>query len=67
VVNIIIPVRCFTCGKVVGHLWEEFKKRTEKGEDSEKVLNDLGLKRYCCRQLFMGHVDLLREAAQFKP
>ena len=63
----IIPVRCFSCGKVVGQLWEDFKKRTESGEDSEKVLNELGLKRYCCRQLFLGHVDLLKEVSQFKP
>ncbi len=63
----IIPVRCFTCGKVVGHLWQDFKERTQKGEDAEKVLNNLGLKRYCCRQLFLGHVDLLKEVSQFKP
>ncbi len=63
----IIPVRCFSCGKVVGHLYEDFKARTEKGEESEKVLNDLGLKRYCCRQLFLGHVDLLKEISKFKP
>jgi DNA-directed RNA polymerase subunit N len=63
----IIPVRCVTCGKVVGHLWESFKQRTEAGEDSKKVMDDLGLKRYCCRQLFLGHVDLLKEVAQFKP
>jgi len=63
----IIPVRCFTCGKPVGHLWEEYKKRTENGEDAGKVMTELGLKRYCCRQLFMGHVDLLKEVSQFKP
>lgn len=63
----IIPVRCFTCGKVVGHLWEDFKRRTEAGENSGKVLNELGLKRYCCRQLFLGHIDLLKEISQFKP
>lgn len=63
----IIPVRCFSCGKPVGHLWEEFKKRTEAGEQAGKVLDELGLKRYCCRQLFLGHVDLLKEIAQFKP
>jgi len=67
VVKIIIPVRCFTCGKPVGHLYEKFRKRIEKGEDGEKVLNDLGLKRYCCRQLFLGHIDLLKEIDQFKP
>ena len=63
----IIPVRCFTCGKVIGHLWEEFKERIEKGEPAKKVLDELGLKRYCCRQMFLGHVDLLREIHQFKP
>ena len=63
----IIPVRCFTCGKVIGHLWEEFKERVERGEPTKKVLDELGLKRYCCRQMFLGHVDLLREIHQFKP
>jgi DNA-directed RNA polymerase subunit N len=63
----IIPVRCFSCGKVVGHLWEEYQKRVKNGESSEKVLNDLGLERYCCRALFLGHVDLLQKVAKFKP
>lgn len=63
----IIPVRCMTCGKVIGHLWEEFKRRVETGESAEKILNDLGLKRYCCRQVFLGHIDLLKDVAQFKP
>lgn len=63
----IIPVRCFTCGKVVGQLWEDYKKRVAAGEDSGKVLTELGMKRYCCRQLFVGHVDLLKEVSQFKP
>jgi len=56
-----------SCGKVVGHLWEEYCKRTDAGENGKKVLDDLGLKRYCCRQLFLGHVDLLKEIDQFKP
>jgi len=63
----IIPIRCFTCGKVVGHLYEEFKKRVESGEDPKKVFDDLGLNRYCCRALFIGHVDLLKKVAQFQP
>ena len=63
----IIPVRCFSCGKVVAHLWEEYKERTEKGENAKKVLDDLGLKRYCCRALFLGHVDLLKEIGEFQP
>ncbi|MFH8080881.1 MAG: DNA-directed RNA polymerase subunit N [Candidatus Aenigmatarchaeota archaeon] len=63
----IIPVRCFSCGKVVGHLWEEFQKRIKEGESAEKVLNELGLERYCCRALFLGHVDLIDKVVKFKP
>ena len=63
----IIPVRCFSCGKVIGHLWEDYNKRIEGGEDGGKVLDSLGLKRYCCRQMFMGHVDLMKEISKFKP
>jgi len=63
----IIPVRCFSCGKVLGHLWEEFKKRKEAGEEPKKILDDLGITRYCCRGLFMGHVDLLEKVGKFQP
>ncbi|MEM5869741.1 MAG: DNA-directed RNA polymerase subunit N [Candidatus Aenigmatarchaeota archaeon] len=63
----IIPVRCFTCGKPIGHLWEEFKKRREAGEDCGKILDELGVKRYCCRQVFLGTVELLGEVDKFKP
>jgi DNA-directed RNA polymerase subunit N len=62
----IIQMRCFSCGKPVAHLWEDYKKRVEKGENAGKVLDSLGLKRYCCRQTIMGHIDLLETAAHFK-
>jgi DNA-directed RNA polymerase subunit N len=62
----MIPIRCFSCGKPVGHLWEDFKERTQKGEETKKVLDNLGLERYCCRALFMGHIDLIDIAAEFK-
>ena len=62
----IIPIRCLSCGKPVAQLWAQYKERTEKGEDAKKVLDDLGLTRYCCRALFMGHVDLLQDLAEFK-
>jgi len=62
----IIPVRCVSCGKPVGHLWEEYKQRLKKGESIKKVLDDFGLERYCCRALLMGHVDLIDTSSQFK-
>ena len=62
----IIPVRCFSCGKVVGHLYAEFKERVEKGEDPKKVLDDLGLERYCCRSVFLGQEDYVELIGKFK-
>ena len=55
-----------SCGKPVAHLWESFKERREKGEDAKKILDSLGLERYCCRAMFLGHVDLIDTAAMFK-
>jgi len=62
----IIPVRCFSCGKPIGQLWEEFKKRTAEGEKAGKVLNELGLERYCCRSVFLGQEDLVELVSKFK-
>ena len=62
----IIPIRCFSCGKPLGHLWEEYNEKVKKGEDKKKVMDDLGMVRYCCRSLFLGHVDLIETASQFK-
>ena len=62
----IIPVRCWSCSKPIGHLWEDFNQRLEKGEEKKKALDELGLQRYCCRAIFLGHVDLIDTIAQFK-
>jgi DNA-directed RNA polymerase subunit N len=62
----IIPIRCWSCGKPIAHLWEDYKERTENGESPKKVMDNLGLERYCCRAQFLGHVELADMAANFK-
>ena len=62
----IIPVRCFSCGKPVGHLWEQYQEKLANGEERKAALDELGLERYCCRSVFLGHVDLADTAAAFK-
>jgi DNA-directed RNA polymerase subunit N len=62
----IIPIRCFSCGKPIGHLWEDYKKRVENNEDRKKILDSLGVERYCCRAMFLGHVDLIDITGDFK-
>jgi len=62
----IIPIRCFSCGKPIGHLWEEYKKRMAEGEKSKKVLDELGVERYCCRSVFLGQEDYIELISKFK-
>ncbi|MCX8205773.1 MAG: DNA-directed RNA polymerase subunit N [Candidatus Micrarchaeota archaeon] len=61
----MFPVRCFTCGAVVADKYEEYKKRTENGETPKDVLDSLGVQRYCCRRMFLGHVDNTKEIVRF--
>ncbi len=59
-------MRCFSCGKPIGHLSEEYKKEVDAGEDPGKVLDALGLERYCCRAVLIGHADMLPIISKFK-
>ncbi|MHA1300426.1 MAG: DNA-directed RNA polymerase subunit N [Candidatus Helarchaeota archaeon] len=61
----IIPIRCFTCGKLIADKWEEFNQRIEQGEEKNKILDDLGLERYCCRRMLISHVPLIKTISQF--
>ena len=41
----IIPVRCFTCNKVLGDKWNYFKKELEKNdkEENEFTIEDISI------------------------
>jgi len=55
----IIPVRCFSCGKVIGDKWEPFVQRVAAGGKAKDVLDELGLDRYCCRRMLISHVEII--------
>jgi DNA-directed RNA polymerase subunit N (RpoN/RPB10) len=79
----IIPVRCFTCNKVISDKWIPFVEQVKKEKTGDvdndikdldieyidldkpnksvegKVMDDLGLHRYCCRRMFLGNVHLI--------
>lgn len=58
----MMPIRCFSCGKVIADKWEEYDKRVNKEkEDPGKVLDDIGMTRYCCRRMFISNVELIDE------
>ena len=73
----IIPVRCFTCGKVIGDAYVEYKNRYaeyqkaietgEKPKETPKeILDNVGVDRYCCRRMILTHVDLVEESAPYE-
>jgi DNA-directed RNA polymerase I, II, and III subunit RPABC5 len=76
----IIPVKCFTCGKTLADLYDYYLRRVRMAKLEEKsdihrvsyftadnhkktaegnVLDELGLKRPCCRRHMLSHVDIL--------
>jgi DNA-directed RNA polymerase subunit N (RpoN/RPB10) len=73
----LIPIRCFTCGKTLADKWDYYdrevkkleKEATEKKETTDlkyfdkvksgKILDELGLTRYCCRRHMIGQVDMM--------
>jgi DNA-directed RNA polymerase subunit N (RpoN/RPB10) len=70
----IVPVRCFSCGKVIADKWRYFEREWERlrrekdaSESREyffddvacgELLDQLGLTRMCCRRHMLSHVDL---------
>ena len=73
----LIPIRCFTCGKTLADKWDYYDmavKKLEKEVSDEKkkdelkyfdkvksgkILDELGLTRYCCRRHMIGQVDMM--------
>ena len=60
------PVRCFTCGSVLGHLHDEYVKKVKEGKNPAKVLEELEVDRYCCRRMFLGHVDVMDKIVKYR-
>ncbi len=58
-----IPIRCFTCGAVIGDKYEEYKSLLSQGADN--VLNKLGIDRYCCRRMFISHVEIAHTITKY--
>jgi DNA-directed RNA polymerase I, II, and III subunit RPABC5 len=55
----LIPVRCFTCRKVIGNKWETYKQILCNGKSKDDALNQLNLHRYCCRRMLLTHVEII--------
>lgn len=66
--TMIIPIRCFSCGKVVGDKWETYLEYLQDDTMTEgDALDKLKLRRYCCRRMVLTHVDLIEKFLRYNP
>ena len=61
----MIPIRCFTCGKLIGDKFSDFESKVKAGEDPAKVLDELKINRYCCRRMLISSVDLIDQVLPY--
>jgi len=60
----MFPIRCFTCGSLIGNKWEKYKELL-KMKTPKEALDELNIKRYCCRRMFLTHKSVIEEFAKF--
>lgn len=63
--NMLIPIRCFSCGTVIADRWVKYQELIEDGKNIEEALDEIKLTRYCCRRMYVSHVELIEEVAPF--
>lgn len=65
----IDQVVCFNCGKVISHIIEKYREivRTNdalpenKQKTGKEILDELGLRRYCCRAKVLSSINISYE------
>lgn len=62
----MLPVRCFTCNKIIGRydqVFQNFKQKfiDEKSIPYKEFFEEHNIQRYCCRKIFMTYIDIFTE------
>ena len=61
----LIPVRCLTCGNLIADKFEDYQNRVKSGEEPLKILDSLGIERYCCRRMMLTTVETIQQVLPF--
>mmetsp|Transcript_563 Transcript_563/g.1725 ORF Transcript_563/g.1725 Transcript_563/m.1725 type:complete len:90 (-) Transcript_563:108-377(-) len=51
--------------QVIGNKWESYLELLKADYSEGDALDELGLKRYCCRRMVLTHVDLIEKLLNY--
>lgn len=57
----IIPIRCFTCNKVIANKWKTYESLMNTKMSQDAIFEKIGIEKYCCKRMFVTHVELIDE------
>jgi DNA-directed RNA polymerase subunit N (RpoN/RPB10) len=57
----LIPIRCYTCNKVIASQWDKYQELTSENTPANEIWKQIGFQRICCKRMFLGHKDLIDE------
>lgn len=66
------PIRCFTCGKVIGSKWEKYRELYQKMEQNpaevtyDGIMTELGISRWCCKRMLKTGVNVTEKILDYK-
>ena len=63
----MIPIRCFSCNKVIANKIETYEVKIKEGMSANEALDYLQLERYCCRRMLITYVPLVDKLLQYDP
>ena len=61
----LFPVRCYTCNAVLAHLHPVYEREAQRGGTPQEFFEVRGIRRFCCRRMFLGHVDLISRQKRY--
>lgn len=61
----LIPIRCFTCGNLIADKFNKYLERVKSGDKPKIVLDEFGIKRYCCRRMLLTSVETIQQIIPF--
>ena len=61
----IIPVRCFSCGKPISDKYEPYMQMRAEGIPINEIWEKLGIRRFCCKRMLTSHVQIVDDLLNF--